>query len=132
INDSLGHTYGDRFLQEVSNRIRKSTAGFDVVIARMGGDEFTLICKNVQSDQAFAELATQVVKEIETPYRLQSNDYYVSASIGIAVYPDHGTGVEQLLKNADTAMYEVKKNGKNGFQCFSNELDNQLLLRIEL
>ncbi|GEB34925.1 hypothetical protein BPA01_45050 [Brevibacillus parabrevis] len=132
INDSLGHTYGDRFLQEVSNRIRKSTAGFDVVIARMGGDEFTLICKNVQSDQAFAELATQVVKEIEIPYRLQSNDYYVSASIGIAVYPDHGTGVEQLLKNADTAMYEVKKNGKNGFQFFSNELDNQLLLRIEL
>ncbi|WHX28363.1 putative bifunctional diguanylate cyclase/phosphodiesterase [Brevibacillus agri] len=132
INDSLGHTYGDRFLQEVSDRIRKSTEGFDVMIARMGGDEFTLICKNVSSDRDFSELSEQVVKEIEIPYRLQSNDYYVSASIGIAIYPDHGTTVEELLKNADTAMYEVKKNGKNGYQFFTNELDNQLLLRFEL
>lgn len=132
INDSLGHTYGDRFLQEVSNRIRKSTEGFDVTIARMGGDEFTLICKNVSSDRNFTELAEQAVKEIEVPYRLQSIDYYVSASIGIAIYPDHGTTVEELLKNADAAMYEVKKNGKNGYQLFSNELDNQLLLRFEM
>ncbi|MFS0555970.1 putative bifunctional diguanylate cyclase/phosphodiesterase [Brevibacillus sp. 179-C9.3 HS] len=132
INDSLGHTYGDRFLQEVSNRIKTSSEGYEVTIARMGGDEFTLICQNVESDRDFSILAERVVKEIEIPYLLQGKDYYVSASVGIAVYPDHGCSVEQLLKNADAAMYEVKKNGKNGFQFFTNELDDQLLLRIEL
>ncbi|MCE0448515.1 MULTISPECIES: putative bifunctional diguanylate cyclase/phosphodiesterase [Brevibacillus] len=132
INDSLGHTYGDRFLQEVSDRIKKSAEGFDVTIARMGGDEFTLICQNVEDDYEFSTLAERVVKEIEIPYLLQGKDYYVSASIGVAVYPDHGCSEEQLLKNADAAMYEVKKNGKNGFQFFTNELDDQVLMRIEL
>ncbi|CAI8720217.1 diguanylate cyclase [Brevibacillus sp. IT-7CA2] len=132
INDSLGHTYGDRFLQEVSDRIKKSAEGFDVTIARMGGDEFTLICQNVEGDHKFSTLADRVVKEIEIPYLLQGKDYYVSASIGVAVYPDHGCSEEQLLKNADAAMYEVKKNGKNGFQFFTNELDDQVLMRIEL
>ncbi|NTU18735.1 diguanylate cyclase [Brevibacillus sp. HB1.2] len=132
INDSLGHMYGDHFLQEVSDRIKKSAEGFDVMIARMGGDEFALICQNVEDDHEFSTLADRVVKEIEIPYRLQGKDYYVSASIGVAVYPDHGSSEEQLLKNADAAMYGVKKNGKNGFQLFTNELDDQVLMRIEL
>ncbi|GED34755.1 EAL domain-containing protein [Brevibacillus centrosporus] len=132
INDSLGHTYGDRFLQEVSNRIRECAEGYPVTIARLGGDEFTLILENCEEPSLAAELAGKLVKAIEVPYRLQNNDYYVSASIGIAIYPTHCASEEDLLKNADTAMYEVKKNGKNGHQFFSPVLDEQLLLRIEL
>lgn len=132
INDSLGHTYGDQFLQEVSNRIRSSTEGYAVTIARLGGDEFTLILENCTDPALAEELAQRMVKAIEVPYRLQNNDYYVSASIGIALYPLHGENEIQLLKNADTAMYEVKKNGKNGHQFFSKVLDEHLLLRIEL
>ncbi|MED1949505.1 putative bifunctional diguanylate cyclase/phosphodiesterase [Brevibacillus centrosporus] len=132
INDSLGHTYGDRFLQEVSNRIRECAEGYPVTIARLGGDEFTLILENCDEPSLAAELAEKLVKAIEVPYRLQNNDYYVSASIGIAIYPTHCASEEDLLKNADTAMYEVKKNGKNGHQFFSPVLDEQLLMRIEL
>lgn len=132
INDSLGHTYGDRFLQEVSNRIRECAESYPVTIARLGGDEFTLILENCDEPSLAAELAEKLVKAIEVPYRLQNNDYYVSASIGIAIYPTHCASEEDLLKNADTAMYEVKKNGKNGHQFFSPVLDEQLLLRIEL
>ncbi|KQL50205.1 hypothetical protein AN963_09210 [Brevibacillus choshinensis] len=132
INDSLGHTYGDRFLQEVSNRIRTRSEGYAVTIARLGGDEFTLILENCTDPALAEELADNLVKAIEVPYQLQNNDYYVSASIGIAIYPLHGENEEQLLKNADTAMYEVKKNGKNGHQFFSKVLDEHLLLRIEL
>ncbi|RNB88412.1 EAL domain-containing protein [Brevibacillus nitrificans] len=132
INDSLGHTYGDRFLQEVSNRIRECAEGYPVTIARLGGDEFTLILENCNDPSLAAELAEKLVKAIEVPYRLQNNDYYVSASIGIAIYPTHCASEEELLKNADTAMYEVKKNGKNGHQFFSPVLDEQLLLKIEL
>ncbi|MFJ9499630.1 putative bifunctional diguanylate cyclase/phosphodiesterase [Brevibacillus centrosporus] len=132
INDSLGHTYGDRFLQEVSNRIRECAEGYPVTIARLGGDEFTLILEYCEEPSLAAELAGKLVKAIEVPYRLQNNDYYVSASIGIAIYPTHCASEEDLLKNADTAMYEVKKNGKNGHQFFSPVLDEQLLLRIEL
>ncbi|GEC89311.1 diguanylate cyclase (GGDEF)-like protein [Brevibacillus brevis] len=86
----------------------------------------------LKRDHEFSTLADRVVKGIKIPYVLQGKDYYVSASIGVAVYPDHGCSEEQLLKNADAAMYEVKKNGKNGFQFFTNELDDQVLMRIEL
>lgn len=131
INDSLGHTYGDRFLQEVSRRIHSSTKDLPVTIARLGGDEFTLILEKASTESAEA-LAHRLVKAIEVPYRLNHHDYYVSASIGIAMYPFHGENGEQLLKNADTAMYEVKKNGKNGYQFFCKILDDHLIWNIEL
>lgn len=132
INDSLGHTYGDQFLQEMSRRILECSDGYQVMVARMGGDEFTLICEECPDSGSITHLAESLVKAIEVPYHLQHNDYYVSASIGIALYPEHGENEEQLLKNADKAMYEVKKNGKNGFCYFSNELDENLLVKIEL
>ncbi|MBP1993905.1 bifunctional diguanylate cyclase/phosphodiesterase [Paenibacillus eucommiae] len=132
INDSLGHTYGDLFLQMVSSRISKAAEQFDVTLARMGGDEFTVICNNCDNEAEASLLAERIVREIQLPYRLKDNDYFVSASIGIAFYPEHGTDAVQLLKNADTAMYEVKKNGKNGFQFFTPELNAQLHEKIEL
>ncbi|ULL18919.1 EAL domain-containing protein [Paenibacillus sp. H1-7] len=132
INDSLGHTYGDIFLKEMSTRIRDSIDDDRVMLARMGGDEFTLICSGDFVEDKVSRLARSIISAIGQPYHLKDNDFYVTASIGIAIYPDHGLDAVQLLKNADTAMYEVKKGGKNGYQFYTNELDVQLMEKIEL
>lgn len=139
INDSLGHSIGDMFLREVSSRIMSAIQDSDpnatdnVMLARMGGDEFTLVVTNEQgNEERVAELAERIVRAIQLPYRLKENDFYVTASIGIAMYPYHGTGADALLKHADSAMYEVKKNGKNGFQFYTAQLDSELYERIEL
>jgi diguanylate cyclase (GGDEF)-like protein/PAS domain S-box-containing protein len=132
INDSLGHTYGDHFLKEVSSRIAAGAAKYNVMVARMGGDEFTMLYRNYNDDQEVRQFVQGIIERIQVPYRLKDNDFYVSASIGIATFPLHGDNDEQLLKNADTAMYEVKKKGKNGFEFFSSLLDEQLAEKIEL
>ncbi|MBD2867722.1 EAL domain-containing protein [Paenibacillus arenilitoris] len=132
INDSLGHTIGDQFLQEVSRRINESGAGHDVMLARMGGDEFTLLFRHYDNEGSVSDLAERIIRTMQAPYRLADSDFYVSASIGISIFPTHGKDADQLLKNADTAMYEVKKKGKNGYQYFSNELVKKLQEKIEL
>lgn len=133
INDSLGHTYGDMFLKEVSERLVQSADGFDISIARMGGDEFTILCRSSPEQSGnTARLADRVIQMVQVPYRIKDNDYYVTASIGIASYPEHGSKSEVLLRNADTAMYEVKKHGKNGYRYYSRELDSGLKEKIEL
>lgn len=132
INDSLGHTYGDLFLQEVSRRLVQKLAGSKVTLARMGGDEFTVICDGCYDHREIAGIAEQIIKVIASPYRLKDNDFFVTASIGIAIHPEDGEDAVQLLKNADTAMYEVKKNGKNGYHFYSSELNEQLQQKIEL
>ncbi|MEK8131855.1 EAL domain-containing protein [Paenibacillus filicis] len=131
INDSLGHTYGDIFLREMSERISRSLEGQNVVLARMGGDEFTLLVEGAEEEQA-SRLAERVIAELQKPYRLKENDFYVTASIGIAMFPEHGQDSTQLLKNADSAMYEVKKKGKNGYKFYNSELNNKLQEKIEL
>ncbi|WP_284646338.1 EAL domain-containing protein [Paenibacillus silviterrae] len=132
INDSLGHTYGDLFLKEMCARIEHCIRGYKVTLARMGGDEFTLLCDGKYEKHDIAHLAERVIDAIGIPCRLKENDYYVTASIGIAEYPADGDDAEQLLKNADAAMYEVKKNGKNGYQFYDAALNTQLLEKIEL
>ncbi|GGH53833.1 signaling protein YkoW [Paenibacillus silvae] len=139
INDSLGHSIGDVFLKEVSGRIVSTIdashpqAMSNVTLARMGGDEFTMVVTGEQAnEQEIIRLAERVVESIQQPYRLKENDFYVTASIGIAMYPEHGAGTDALIKHADSAMYEVKKNGKNGYQFYTAQLDSELYERIEL
>ncbi|WP_240414270.1 bifunctional diguanylate cyclase/phosphodiesterase [Paenibacillus periandrae] len=132
INDSLGHTYGDIFLQEMCERIRTSVENYKVTLARIGGDEFTLVCDNSYDESKAIEIAERIIQAVQLPYRLKDNDFYITASIGIAIYPQHGADDVQLLKHADTAMYEVKKNGKNGYLLFTSKLDYELQEKIEL
>lgn len=132
INDSIGHAYGDQFLQIVTERLHQATAGLKVTIARMGGDEFTLIIHGDPIEDVSAQIAKRVIELIQIPYRLLDNDFYVSASVGIAVYPEHGANAEQLIKNADAAMYEVKRNGKNGYHFYTKQLDDLMMEKIEL
>ncbi|WP_223066341.1 EAL domain-containing protein [Paenibacillus caui] len=131
INDSLGHIYGDLFLREMSERIRQFTRDYPVSLARIGGDEITVLYNNCNEKEA-AELAERLIRNIHRPFRLKDNNFFVTASVGIAMYPDHGEDSVKLLKHADAAMYEVKKNGKNGYQFFSSQLDEQLQEKVEL
>lgn len=131
INDSLGHMYGDQFLTEMSDRIRMCSENLPISIARLGGDEITVLYQDCDEPEA-SVLAEELVAVIQQPYRLKDNDFYVTASVGIAMFPDHGQEAAELLKNADAAMYEVKKNGKNGFQFFTDELKQQLQQKVEL
>ncbi|MEJ8306366.1 EAL domain-containing protein [Saccharibacillus sacchari] len=132
INDSLGHAYGDAFLQKVGQRICEVIDPEKVTLSRMGGDEFALICHSFASDDEVARLAQRIVSVIQVPYTLKDNDFYVTASIGVAMYPEHGEDREELIKNADSAMYEVKRGGKNGYRFYSPELDEELLFKIEI
>jgi len=132
INDSLGHTYGDLFLQGVSERIVACAEACQATVARMGGDEFTMFCKTRTDGAEAALLAEQIIEALKLPFHLKDSDFYISASIGTALFPKHGTDAVELLKKADTAMYQVKRQGKNGHQFYSPELDDQLLRNIEL
>ncbi|GAK40184.1 EAL domain-containing protein [Paenibacillus urinalis] len=132
INDSLGHLYGDLLLKEISKRIVHHTTDKNVVIGRIGGDEFSILLLDYTHESDAAELAERLMAVISEPYDMKGNNYYVSTSIGIAVYSVHGRDAIQLMKNADTAMYEVKKNGKNGYRFFSCELNAQVEQRVEL
>ncbi len=114
INDAHGHEIGDRVLKIVADRIRAEIRETDTV-ARIGGDEFVIILSSLP-DTAIAErIASGLIAQIADPIRVESLEFPVSASVGISLYPQHGTTAEQLIRAADHAMYEVKRRGKNGY-----------------
>ncbi|WP_179090210.1 sensor domain-containing diguanylate cyclase [Paenibacillus sp. FSL H8-0548] len=118
INDKLGHYYGDLVLKEIGNRLLENINDEQVEVSRFGGDELTVILNNVNEYDDIAELAKRIIKLIQMPIHFNRKEYTVTASIGIAVYPDHGKDTIELMRNADKAMYEVKKNGKNNYLCY--------------
>ncbi len=118
INDMFGHDTGDAMLREVARRLVNCVRQSDTV-ARMGGDEFTVILCNTQTPSANDRVANQIIEAIARPFSLHGKDCSVSASIGIAVYPDHGETAEQLVKISDAAMYLAKQSGKNCYRVVS-------------
>ena len=131
VNDSLGHEMGDRLLMEVaqrfSHRIRESD-----MLARIGGDEFVVIANSFSGQHDYAVLAEELVSLASKPVKLDDRELYVGASIGIALYPDNGSTVGNLLKQADTAMYRAKKQGRNRICFYSAEQDELSYARIAL
>lgn len=115
INDSLGHSAGDALLCEAATRIVNCVRDSDTV-ARMGGDEFTVILCNTQSPETTGLVASKIIDVLSQPFTINGKTCSVSASIGVAVYPTHGKTAEQLIKIADAAMYLAKNNGKNGYR----------------
>jgi diguanylate cyclase (GGDEF)-like protein/PAS domain S-box-containing protein len=122
INDTLGHDAGDRLLQEVSARLKGCARSSDT-IARLGGDEFTVIMEAFPDSQTVVHVAERILAALSQPVSLQMRDYYVTCSIGIALYPNDGQDAQTLLKNADVAMYRAKELGKNNYQFFSKEMN---------
>lgn len=122
VNDTLGHIEGDRLLLTASRRIRGSVRESDTV-ARVGGDEFTVILNELTDMTAPARVAQKILSALGEPYRLSDEDAFISASIGIAVYPDDGEKAENLLKNADQAMSAAKREGRNRFSHFQESME---------
>lgn len=117
VNDSFGHAVGDMLLKELSQRLAQSVRETDTV-SRLGGDEFIVLLPNTTREQA-ETAAQRMMANIAIPFRYREQSTFVTASIGIAMYPDDGDSAEQLIKHADQAMYEAKEQGKNGYRFFS-------------
>jgi diguanylate cyclase (GGDEF)-like protein len=122
INDSLGHTAGDDLLAQFSNRLLTVMRGEDLV-ARLGGDEFTILLQDISGHEQAVEVATRVVQTLSQPFLISGHEVVISPSIGIVVYPEHGATPEELLKNADTAMYAAKHLGGNKYAFFDKNMD---------
>jgi len=127
----LGHAVGDDLLKEVSNRLRDSVRGSDIV-ARLGGDEFVVVLTEVEDATAAARLADKILHTLAQNYRIGKNELHSTASIGLAFYPDDGEDVETLMKNADTAMYHAKSEGRNNVQFFTTEMNQAAMKRLML
>lgn len=118
VNDLLGHHIGDWLLGQVGQRLSKLLRGADTV-ARLGGDEFAIILTGVQTKKDAALVARKVITELSRPFELKGQNIQIGASIGLTSYPDDGDDLDAMLKNADTAMYKAKAQGKNSYQFFS-------------
>ncbi|SEE63771.1 PAS domain S-box-containing protein/diguanylate cyclase (GGDEF) domain-containing protein [Pseudomonas coleopterorum] len=135
INDSLGHAAGDRMLKDMATRLLGCVDDDDTV-ARMGGDEFTLLLqpratRELALNQAI-HVAEQILGSLVKPFVLEGREFFVTASVGIALSPQDGGELSQLMKNADTAMYHAKERGKNNFQFYQADMNATALERLEL
>jgi diguanylate cyclase (GGDEF)-like protein/PAS domain S-box-containing protein len=125
VNDTLGHDMGDVLLRDVAERLTKCVRSDDIV-ARMGGDEFTVILNNINNQINIGRITQSILDKLSEPFNLGGELVYISASIGISVYPVNGTEVDALLKNADQAMYFSKQNGRNRYHYFNKEMQINL------
>ena len=117
INDTLGHMVGDKLLQAVAMRLRHCLREGDT-LARIGGDEFTLLLPEVHSKNDAEIIASKIIKSLKMPFKIDNHELFVSTSIGISQYPEDGQTMESLIKHADIAMYSVKGKGKNGYEFY--------------
>lgn len=126
INDSLGHAAGDQLLREVAERLGEHVRSEDT-IARMGGDEFTIILSGQRSKEhvvaAASNVARKIAAQLSEPFLIEGQEVFTSASIGIALYPDDGEDSSTLLRSGDTAMYSAKQAGKNNYQFYSPSMN---------
>lgn len=131
VNDTLGHRVGDLLLKEVSNRLLHSVREIDTV-ARLSGDEFTVILTDITTSDDIELIASRIVKSVGAPYFFEGHELFVSASVGISVYPTDGdTGVD-LLRHADVAMYHAKEIGRNNFQFFDPHMNERTQSQMSL
>ena len=122
INDSLGHTVGDQLLQSVAQRLLGCVRHSDT-ISRQGGDEFVLLLSNIERAEDAGLSAQKMLAALALPHHIDGHDLHISVSIGISIYPDDGQDAETLIKNADTAMYYAKENGRNNYKFFEQNMD---------
>jgi diguanylate cyclase (GGDEF)-like protein/PAS domain S-box-containing protein len=131
INDSLGHTVGDEVLQAVAHRLKNHLRKGDTV-ARVGGDEFTAVVRNIHHPVDTAKVAEMIQGALREPLMAGGRELFVTGSIGISIYPNDGTDVETLLKNADTALHRAKEQGLDSFRLFTASMNAEAVQRLRL
>ena len=131
INDTLGHAIGDLLLMQVAQRLKSSVRGSDIV-ARLGGDEFVVVLPVQESADTVYHIADKILRNLGQAYRLETQQVHSSPSIGIAFFPDDGDTAEEIMKNADVAMYHAKSEGRNNYQFFEPSMNRANFERLEL
>ncbi len=126
INDTFGHRAGDQLLQTIGMRLTSVLRKSDTV-ARMGGDEFMLLLSELKKVDEASYVAHKLLQIIQEPIELENHELTVTFSIGISLSPDHGTIPDVLFKNADIAMYNVKRSGRNGYEFYSGSIDQAFI-----
>nr|WP_198044808.1 bifunctional diguanylate cyclase/phosphodiesterase [Lysinibacillus timonensis] len=128
INDQWGHDKGDLVIKEAAEVIQSAIRGNDIA-ARLGGDEFIVMLKGIANEQETIAIVKNIQEKFKSPLVVENQEFIVTTSIGIAIFPDHGSTSEELIKNADDALYTVKSQGKNSFLIFNESIEHQSLER---
>ncbi|MFO7643667.1 MAG: EAL domain-containing protein [Desulfosarcina sp.] len=131
INDSLGHDAGDELLKKMGRRIGESLRESDIV-ARLGGDEFIMLLPEITEETQVTTVAGKILAAVARPFTLAEQEFHITISIGIAMFPADGEDEQTLMKSADTAMYHAKEGGKNSFRFYSEKLNTDSLERLTL
>jgi diguanylate cyclase (GGDEF)-like protein len=131
INDSLGHSVGDQLLKSVADRIDRCTREGDT-LARFGGDEFTLLVPQIGDVEDAAKTGQKIIEMLKIPFLIGERELFVSASVGVSIYPTDGLDAETLVRNADTAMYRAKDTGRDNYQLYAPAMNARALERLAL
>lgn len=131
VNDTVGHTQGDELLSDVGRRLKESVRAVDT-IARVGGDEFIIIVQDLEDENAVHDIANRILNSFKMPFALKDIEHYVTASIGIALYPADGSDADTLINNADIAMYKAKKHGRNEYMLCTPSMKSSLVEQMQL
>lgn len=131
VNEGHGHTLGDELLVEFAARLR-ALLSEDITLARIGGDEYLIIVERIDRPEFAAQIAQAMLAKLEQPFHLADHDIYLSASIGISLYPDDGATADELIRNADTAMHQAKDQGRDTFRFYTQALTEQSRRRLNL
>jgi diguanylate cyclase (GGDEF)-like protein/PAS domain S-box-containing protein len=131
INDSLGHSLGDRLLQAVAERLQACVREADTV-ARLGGDEFTLLLPGVAHPEDVARVAEKILEALKQPFKTEGRELFCTVSMGISLFPEDGGDAETLVKNADTAMYRAKEQGRDNYQLYTPAMNATAVERLQL
>ncbi|QZY57285.1 putative bifunctional diguanylate cyclase/phosphodiesterase [Crassaminicella profunda] len=131
VNDTLGHMYGDELLKDVAKLLKRVVPAFGEV-TRLGGDEFGIWLPKIMHDEDVISIIENIIGSFQKPWILRDREFYITATIGISLYPEQGKEIYEIIKNADTAMYSAKENGKNNYKFYTPLMNKQLLEKLEM